>query len=434
MQAPTPPPPGRYHLRMVRLPNGERFSLLCQEGLPLYSPTGFALNQRDTNRAQSTIVFKLRVIGHFLVWCDDRKIDWEERFQSGRFFTNAEIAAIKSWMRLPIALDPRAATQKAAQNNRVIRMRVTPATHTTRMLFLGQFLRWYGERATYAVSDADFQDFLVRWDAIRPKDSTDPKPLGDRWGLTPEQCELFLEVIHPNSPRNPFEPGMRVRNYAQMILLFDHGLRVAESLMLRTDDLKSQKGDGELGARRATFLLAERRHDPYDTRARVPSPKLQHHRSASPRLLIMTSRVRQALIQWLDHDRRDEKRFPGALKSPYVFVSERGKPLSLRRTNSMFQILEEAFPALGPRFSPHILRHTYVERYFAAHQKMTPDDLEGLLWTTGWVPNTAMLKRYAKRGICERAGKASQELSEARQAATNNQLLAEGWDPDTMPF
>jgi len=317
------------------------------------------------------------------------------------------------WMRLPIGA--------GGGKGKAARLRVTPNIHATRMLFLGEYLRWSATRVlrqaegeAYGTRQGQFDAWLQAWDTLRPKSKGSSRVAGQRWGLPPEHQDLLLRVLDPKSDENPFEPGMRVRNQAIFLMLFEHGLRMGEPLLLRTTDIDWKNG---------TFSITEMTKDALDPRKIAPHAKIRKNQShGGGRLLKLTSTARKALEKWMDEDRRDERRFPGARKSPFVFMSERGRPLSPRQFNRLFEVVREAFPELGAGFSPHILRHTFVERFFDAHPQMSPNEDKALRHSVSWSPTSQMPDRYAKRAIHELAGKASEELSTKRRARARKQV------------
>jgi integrase len=124
---------------------------------------------------------------------------------------------------------------------------------------------------------------------------------------------------------------------------------------------------------------------------------------------------------WMNGDRRNEALFPGGRKSPFVFLSEAtdrktgGRlPLSVRRFHGIFQDLRKKFPELGESFSPHVLRHTFVEEYIRAHPNFTPKERQDLCFLLGWSTASIMPDRYGLPAIVESGGKRSRGLSERR--------------------
>ncbi len=395
-----------YTVRIPQLLNGERLPLLCLDGLPLYETGDWTLSALwPEGDATNTMSAKLRAVGHWFRWVDQNGICWEERVRTGVFLSQDEIADVQRWMSVPIGVP---------FGTKVGKLKVAMGSLAARMIFVGQYLRWVSEKVLHRVPDSThdrlerkYKRWIARWKKRTPK-MEESKEGGSRFGLSPAQQDLFLRVIHPDCEDNPFEKGMRIRNFAILTLLFEHGLRLAEPLMIQTTDLKF--GDRE-------FVVPGRRNNPNDPRKIIPSPKkgrnLQH---GGGRYLGLTPASMKALETWMNEDRRDDRRFPGARKSPYVFISERGLPLSVRRMHSIFETIRNAFPELGASFSPHILRHTFVEEYIRSHPNFTPKERQDLCYLLGWSQTSNMPDRYGLPAIKESGGKRSQELSQRRHA------------------
>lgn len=405
----TRDPVAKFQIRTVRFPGGDRIPMLCQDGLPLYLPTAWTVDSLWPKRnATSTIAFKLRTVGHWLQWCERNEVVWQERVLSSAFLSKAEIVSVSDWMRLHMGLDA------SGTGGKVSPQLVAPGIHRTRMLFLGEYLRWVTDRAIYQIQGATYEPKEDRyrawweiWETSRPMIRAMPVVAGKRWGLTPNQREVFLKVIKPDFTENPFAPGMRVRNYAILLMLYDYGMRMAEPLMLNLNDL-----DFRLG----TISVTERPNDSQDPRGIAPSPMVGKNRcQRGGRLLKFTSGTREAVQRWIDVDRRDGKRFPGGMKSPYVFLSERGLPLAVRSLNRIFEVLRERFPELGERFSPHILRHDWNDRFVEIQVHESGPNFEIQKWAMGWSQKSQMPGRYGQRAVQKVAGKISEEQSAERQ-------------------
>ena len=400
------PDPNPYTIRISQLPNGERLPLLCLDGLPIYETTDWILSTLwPEGDATNTMSAKLRAVGHWFRWVEQKGICWEERVRTGKFLSQDEIADVQKWMCVPIGIPSGA---------KVGKLKVGVGSLAARMIFVGQYLRWVSDRVLHRVQDSThdrlvkgYEQWVARWKKRTPE-VAEFKEGGTRFGLSPAQQDLFLRVIHPNYDANPFEKGMRIRNHAILTLLLEHGLRLAEPLMLQTTDLKF--GDRE-------FVVPGRRNNPQDPRKIIPSPKKGRNlQQGGGRYLRLTSSSMRALETWMNEDRRDERRFPGARKSPYVFISERGRPLSVRRMHSIFETIRKAFPELGDSFSPHILRHTFVEEFIRNHPSFTPKERQDLCYLLGWSQNSKMPDRYGLPAIKESGGKRTQELSQRRHA------------------
>ncbi len=95
----------------------------------------------------------------------------------------------------------------------------------------------------------------------------------------------------------------------------------------------------------------------------------------------------------------------------YLFISDRGRPLSIRALASvfdrLFQTIEQAHPGLLPTLSAHDFRHTFADRFLAYLVEKRGYDLERamdeLRRICGWSVTSAMPRRYAGRYLAESA-------------------------------
>lgn len=400
-----------YIIRTCVLPNGDHIPLLCRDGLPCYEPTDWTLRILwPEGNASNTIEAKLRSIGHWFRYCEEHGFDWQNRVRTGEFMTQNDIDQVIKWLSIPIGTPPGVKARK---------LKIEPGTLAARMTFLGQYLRWIGDRITHGIQGSDHARVQTEYDLWKGRWKTripatgETKDQGERFGLNEEQQNLFLSIIDPKSPRNPFEPKMRLRNHAMLLMLFDHGIRMGEPLMLKTSDLYTREHQ---------FRVPGRGHDPKDPRIDKPSQKKgKNKRHGVGRRLEFTVRSQRAMEVWLNGDRRNDALFPGGRKSPFVFLSEAmdpktggRRPISVRRFHDIFQDLRKTFPELGERFSPHILRHTYVEEYIRAHPNFTPKERQDLCFLLGWSLTSIMPDRYGMPAIVESGGKRSRGLSERR--------------------
>lgn len=409
---------GGFQVRPVRLRSGARIPLLCRGLLPVYEATFWTLaNLLPKANAYNTMTAKLRVVGHWLIFCERKGLVWVERVRSGRFLDPGENAEIHQWMGIPIG-------PRNSSGGRLIR--VAPHIHNSRLAFLRQYLCWEAERAIYRMEGHThslvanrYEAWKRQWETIEGGRTQTEASSGSHLGLTDAQRELLLRIIKPGAAENPFEPGMQVRNHALLTMLFEHGLRMSEILMLRTDDVSFPE---------RTFEIAERLIDPHETRLIAPSPK---RRGGSRRGLEFTEASMAALERWLFEDRMDPKRFPNVKRCPFVFVSERGKPLSVRRLSSIFETIRNAFPeerdglqivkpGFDSGFSPHDLRHDWNVRFVLSRiGSWTPHDDLTQRYCMGWTRASKMPAKYGRLALRVMGGKASLAISsELIQKAT----------------
>ncbi len=138
--------------------------------------------------------------------------------------------------------------------------------------------------------------------------------------LSMDQARLLLAAIN----KRPFQ-GQRL--WTMVVLILDTGLRVAEVMGLRMDDV-----DFQVGALRVLGKGGKERQVPF------------------------SSTAKQALWNYIA--RRGE--IPG---QDFVFVSQFGQPLDRCWMRKALRCVNRRLGLKGVRLSPHTLRHTFATQY-----------------------------------------------------------------------
>lgn len=412
---------GRYRIREVRLDTGMRIPLLCRDDLPVYETAFWTIGSLlPAGNAYNTMVAKLRAVAQWLFMQEGRgRVEWDERVKTGEFLSPGETSEAQALMGLAVHLqDPEKAIKK---------IRVAAHIQAARVGFLRDYLCWLAERDIYTLQGSHhaevsrkFDKWAASWITDEEAETNARQPSLSSAGLTETQRELFLSVIKPGSPTNPFEPGMQVRNYALLLMLYEHGMRMGEVLTLRTDDVFFE---------RMLFRIAARRHDTRETRGRAPGGA----KRGKGRERVFSSLSMAALQAWMEVDRADATRFPGAARCPFVFVSERldsqkkgVRPLSVRRLSALFEILRNRFPerreghrllnsGFDPHFSPHDLRHDWCVRFvLARHEGWTANDDRTIRYEMGWTERSKMPGHYMRLALRDLGGKVLEKTSGER--------------------
>ncbi|MFU0505632.1 tyrosine-type recombinase/integrase [Pseudaminobacter sp. NGMCC 1.201702] len=302
------------------------------------------VDRRAKRSAANTIAKEAKSIGLAREWADARRIDLDARLDSVELFTHEESLDLVNWLQVGRATD------KARRERKVVNADTTYSRVRHVCLYFG----WRSEIAIhrisiasgrYQVASAKLEDWKrMIGELARPGGSGKPKK-----GLVPELRARFLEVIDPKFAENPFEICHRDRNYALLLAYYELGLRRAEGLVLKGADLF-------LAGSKPRLYVYGRPDDPEDPRPDQPSVKTANRELAvGPTLLA-------ALNTWLGA-RNDKARYPGAKKTPFVFVSENGRPMANRTVYDLFVLIRESFPEFPRDFSPHTLRHDWNDRF-----------------------------------------------------------------------
>jgi integrase len=187
--------------------------------------------------------------------------------------------------------------------------------------------------------------------------------------------------------RNPFRPGTRLRNWLMMTMALQCGHRRGELLKTRLDDIPRSTDVG--------LKIRRRPHDSADSRRYRPRVK------TAERILPISHEVQIGVRTYL------AARAPlgrPAGRSPYLFVSGDGAPLSISAADGIMEVV--ARHSGIDDLSWHSFRHTWAEsladdlldHYPQDHAFEIIRDLGG--WKRGsTVPMHYIQNALRKRGI-----------------------------------
>ncbi len=409
-------------IRPVRLASGHEVPVLVSDGVQVYETSWWLVDQLLPSlrgSAPNTMAAKMRAAAHWLQWADYNKFNWATAVQSGKFMSAQTIGQVLKWMELEVDL---------TSERRVKRLRVAPRTAANRTGFLFQFLSWYANRLVEALPASEHKgnvleayrewtsvwETKVRMEFPRSAPTRPPETMGE------EQRELFLRVIRPGDPGNPWRKGLQVRNYAFLMLLYEHGLRSSDVQQLRMDDLRLEKG---------IFTVEERIADPEETRKRRPNPKRRGH---TRRALRFSPESLEAMKLWLA-ERAQRDKWPGGTKNPFVFLSHfarTSKALSERRPGQFFEDLKNAYPEKRRKnglilnvgfnnnyFHPHALRHDRAVRFVLDYDAKYGWDRRGeeaMRKVFGWSLDSRQPAYYGGAAFLAIGVKAMVELTDHR--------------------
>jgi integrase len=273
---------------------------------------------------------------------------------------------------------------------------VAGATRSARVAIARDYLVWGLERTLYRldVSDPRLAAIRDRCDILRRqarefrRNVSEGRP--DRIGLNDDQRTRLLEVIQPAFKGNPFNRPVRFRNWVLILLLLTFGYRRGEALKIYVTDVNAR-------GRKPHIIVRRRPDDPNDTRANEPAVK------TLGRDIPLDPSMADLLSRYIQHHR---SQFPNADKSPFLFMSEDGKPLSLRSVNYIFDRIANMFPEFAGLLSPHVMRYTYNDMLDATMSaaKMDANAMKAAQnYLNGWSLTSEQGAQYARRANEERA-------------------------------
>jgi integrase len=178
-----------------------------------------------------------------------------------------------------------------------------------------------------------------------------------------------------------FSKETQLRNWLMFETSLDLGLRRGELLKLRLDSLPRGNNDG--------VRILRLPDDKADSRSNEPSVKTAERVIPASRRLLMAFRAYLTAPQ-------PQGRVSG--KSPYVFVTSNGEPVSLDAANDIIQSIGRLS---GVSLSWHSLRHTWAER-MADLLADKPNGADQLKYLGGWT-NSQSSNRYIQNAIAKQA-------------------------------
>lgn len=411
--------------KRVRFQYGERHSVLIRLGsLPVHEVTLYLARYRKRGRAANTIHAVCMVLALLYRELAKADIDLLGRLRNGRFLTVPELNRLAEVAQYRVDdlsyedVDERSSANVISIKR--IRMRrslkvdevkaVAVATQASRLRYMADFLdflvAYFGatlpvrERQELAIeSAAALKAFLAQVPKV-PKRAK----LGAREGLSKEDQDRLLKVIHPDSPDNPWERGfVRHRNWLIVVLLLATGMRRGELLGIQIRDLDQ----------RLPKLRIMRRADASEDPRRIQPNTKTNDREVELRPSIM-----RAVWSYIS----DRKKIKAARKHPQLIVADDGCPLSLQSIDKIFRQLREACPGLPVTLTSHVMRHTWNERFSEQAELLGLTDAveeKARNEQQGWADNSKSAATYTRRHASRKGRELALRLQEQLDVPEN---------------
>lgn len=394
----------RYIAKRFRFQNGEHHSVLKgPDGLPVQAVTLFLQKFRYRGRAANTIHAVCQCLALLYRELDTPpRVDLLGRLRHGQFLTRHELARLAEVAQYPMKVladkDEQEVTTQVV-NLKSVRMRrkksaqeveaVGKANHANRMRYMADYLGFLADYFAAGLPQQQCQQLKLEsaqalqiFKAHIPKVSKRAQ-LNAREGLSREDQERLLRVVHPESPDNPWERGfVRHRNWVIVMLLLATGMRSGELLGLQIGDLNQQLS--KLGVLRRADASLDPRRTPVATKT-------------NDRELELRPGIMKELMAHINQERH---RIRAARRHPQVFVAQDGKPLSTRSIGKIFQQLRAACPGLPVTLTSHVMRHTWNERFSEQADEMGTsevDEMRARNEQQGWTENSQSALNYTRR-------------------------------------
>lgn len=396
-----------HQIEEIRI-HGAREKILLKDGLPVFYPNLY-ITQEVSGRALNTRKKYLEHISLFEAFLEYESIDLIERLEQrpeSRYLTDEEISRFVG----------DAAFQKTTLNKKYSGIRLLPAAFESvgrvhaqqRLEAVRDYIDFLYDKLGDATRNEAIDDLLKRFNrkikAARP--AWKKTKVDEMKGLTQQERERLLEVMHPESIENPFaSEALRLRNYIVLLLGLEMGLRRSEMLLVKVSDIHWHNRE---------LSIVNLEDERIETRAIAPQFKTHERR------LMMSDDLSRAIRDYVDNHRVLRKGPSAAKKHPFLLVSHRrseGRALSIKALDSVFPRVGAAVPELK-HIHPHILRHdavyTLLESMRDELETLTPEDRTTkvqkiLTFAFGWSPESNMPGLYGAKFWKEEADKAFKE-------------------------
>lgn len=417
-----------YQVRTIRLESGERLPLLLSQetGVPVWDVTLFILTAlRSTSLATNTIAHAARAVMVGLQIFRFLGIDLNQRLEQGKLLSLSEVDELVKLAGLKQEeLDALLGNKKKSQAaSRVVSLerarmrasgraskRVESETKATRLIYIRKYIEWLsaGRRLKLDVGHEHFRALNVATETVvgqlNARIPSRDHDAGGRQGVIGEVRARILEVIHPDSPENPWKgKHVRLRNQLIFMWLLLLGIRNGELLGVYVSDVNLRTGE---------VVITRRPDNPEDERGNAPLVKTRSRLLAlSPGLMDLT---RDYIIGKGKDKEGSRSSIKGARRHPYLFVANgTGAALSKPALNKLFRELRTKVPGLTNDLSPHVLRHTWNDDFseLMDTKGVSSEDEERMRrQAMGWSPQSRMAAHYTKRHIQRKSNEASLAL------------------------
>lgn len=408
----------KYVPKRIRFRNGERHSVLqVPNGLPVHEVTVYLDKYRKKGRAANTIHSVCCSLALLYRELDSAKINLFDRLAEGHFLTNPELDRLASAVqyRIEDLEEPAAGANKSnvihiarislrrkTDDNQ--RQPVDVGTQATRLRHIADFLEFLANyvgatlpRPMRRELDAERSVALTAFCENIPEVSKRAK-LNARVGLSLEEQDQLLSVVHPDSPENPWKRVfVRRRNWLIVVLLLATGMRRGELLGLQVIDVHSSQ---------PKLQILRRADAPEDSRPNQPNTK------TNDREIELTPSVMRELSKYINKERHSIK---AARYIAQVFVSQEGDAISQSSIDKLFAQLRAACPGLPVTLTSHVMRHTWNERFSEQAEAMGIEEgaeEKARNSQQGWSDNSKMATNYTRRYTAKKGREISLKLQE----------------------
>jgi hypothetical protein len=216
--------------KTIRLLEGDLFvTVVNAHGLQTDNATSYCMEElRPTGIALATMQARMEAICQFHNWCGAQGINFLQRLETGEFFLQHELAALREALRRNLR-KPAARGRRAPKRGAAARKTVKNAHWRNRCAAVRDYVAWFSEGIIQRMSvrDGRLPEMRARLASFVENNITDGIRVRRnrmKEGLTEAEEPIFLAAITPADPSNPFEARNHPRNHAMWLTYDDRAI------------------------------------------------------------------------------------------------------------------------------------------------------------------------------------------------------------------
>lgn len=408
-----------FEVRQFATRSGEQVAVLIERGAgPVFWPNVYVTGEhRQTGHSVNTSAKVLRTLGMAGMWARACGRDLDRALHQGDFLSIEQAEDLADFLRLSaegqLASAERRRSKPTPPSN-VVRLEAVrpnprapkptdakvcdPAEAAARIRWVAAYAEWHLKRrlgsldrqrqeATNLKEVGEGAVARLRQLAPRAAAKSDDEPTLE--GVDREVLLRVEAAVRPGAECNPFQPGfVQARNYLLWRLILDTGARRGEVRAAKVDHV----------------AFAIRRFE-------------IHTSKTIPRTVPINAKTAEAFDRFvMEH----WSKLPGdARRRAWLFTDERGRHLSLRAFNRVFERLREEVPGLPNFMSPHTVRRSWNDLYSLTLDSLPADkrpakeeEITMRNRLQGWTGTSGMAARYARRHIRRKADEVAEALTD----------------------
>ena len=356
--------------------------------MPIIGPLIYSTS-RLQSKASGTIRNQLQVLDSFYGYFDGKGFDLDKLLFNGEFQT--------VFQHLFEFLNKYLLDKDQAKNRTTSRSQLTFKSQVVKSYLDWSLSRYIQLEVNQLLKkDEIVQRFRVRLNYFfEPYSFSSDSSRKVYKSFSDEDYLALLKLVHPNSINNPFQEKERIRNYLIIQVLISSGIRLGELLTIQSASIKEMNNH--------FYLSIFRKQDIIDIRRNVPSIKNKQ----SERIISISEELYNLSTHYILNNRRPVK---GGRKMKlshgFLFTSSLGTPLSKSTVAHIFNSinnLQGLENGLSKRISPHMIRHTFCDKFLKYLIEVREMDMERakdhLRAVCGWSPGSNMPTHYAGKYI-----------------------------------